>query len=99
MTQEWMLAGYDWGRRSRGATVRLGGVGEIIVGERCPVDDDYLCMMSAVEPGNYLVSRSDTRLVWQRERSQCARVSIYQSLSPMIDSSSVPSVLYQSLHN
>ena len=29
MGQDWYLSAYNWGRLSRGATVRLGGLGEV----------------------------------------------------------------------
>ena len=29
MPSAWAMAAYNWGRRSRGATVRLGGLGEV----------------------------------------------------------------------
>ena len=41
MGQDWFLSAYNWGRLSRGATVRLGGLGE--------VDDIYLITKRALE--------------------------------------------------
>ena len=60
--ESWVVAAQDWGRRSRGATVRLSGLGEVVRGRAC--DETHLCLESAVEPGNYLVARADGRMVW-----------------------------------
>ena len=87
MNNDWMLASYNWGRRSRGAVVRLGGLGEVLAGDQCPDNDNGaadhghgdLCIGSAVEPGHYLVSRADTRIIWQRETSECARVTCHST--------------------
>ena len=77
---QWLVAAQDWGRRSRGATVRLSGLGEVVRGRPC--DETHLCLESAVEPGNFLVARQDGRMVWQRLSSpaQCG----YVRLSPAV---------------
>ena len=85
MNKDWMLASYNWGRKSRGAVVRLGGLGEVLAGVQCPDHGDHdgdtdLCIGSAVEPGHYLVSRADTRIIWQQEQSQCARVKFFVTI-------------------
>ena len=72
--EPWLVAGHDWGRRSRGATVRLTGLGEVLRGRGC--DETHLCLESALEPGNFLVARADGRMVWQRldSTAQCGYV-------------------------
>ena len=92
--EQWLVAAQDWGRRSRGATVRLGGLGEVVRGRPC--DETHLCLESAVEPGNFLVARPDGRMVWQRLAStaQCGYVRpSYTSLSSSFSVQTIISVL------
>lgn len=65
MGGQWSAAAQEWGRRSRGATVRLESLGERVRARRC---GPALCFESVVEPGNFLATEWDSRLVW---RSGC----------------------------
>merc|ERR1711971_776923 len=65
MGGQWSAAAQEWGRRSRGATVRLESLGEKLRARRC---GHALCFESVVQPGNFLATEWDSRLVW---RSGC----------------------------
>merc|ERR1712212_942015 len=65
MGGQWSAAAQEWGRRSRGATVRLESLGEKLRARRCGL---ALCFESVVQPGNFLATEWDSRLVW---RSGC----------------------------
>ena len=78
MPADWSVAASNWGRRSRGATVKLGGLGEVntvySLGRFCSLFKvvrgvecgTQLCIESAVSPGNYLTTVYDSRVVWRK---------------------------------
>ena len=91
--EQWLVAGHDWGRRSRGATVRLAGLGEVVRGRAC--DQTRLCLESVLEPGNFLVGRPAGRMVWQRMAStaECGYVRPSYLTSLSVSLSTIISVL------
>jgi len=79
--RNWFLSSYNLGRLSRGATVRLGGLGEILEGVDCSELGYQLCIRSAIVSDHYLVARENSRIEWLHSQSgassQCAKFSVY----------------------